>query len=97
MEPILAEAATQGSLSQGLTSFSSPCPEASWHTDAFRNRVAYIYTLKDHAVPYEAQVAMVQATGVEWITREIASGHSAQLSNPEDLTKILVELAEQWQ
>ncbi|KAJ5898435.1 hypothetical protein N7504_008723 [Penicillium tannophilum] len=97
VEPILAEAATQGSLSQGLTSFSSPCPEASWHTDAFRNRVAYIYTLKDHAVPYEAQVAMVQATGVEWITREIASGHSAQLSNPEDLTKILVELAEQWQ
>ncbi|KAJ5281397.1 hypothetical protein N7478_006769 [Penicillium angulare] len=97
LEPILAEAVTKGSLSQGLTSFSSPCPEASWHTDAFRGRVAYIYTLNDHAVPYEAQVAMVQATGVEWITREIASGHSAQLSNPEDLTKIILELGQQWE
>jgi hypothetical protein len=97
VEPTLAEAATQGSLSQGLTSFSSPCPEASWHTDAFRDRVAYIYTLNDHAVPYAAQVGMVQATGVEWITREIASGHSAQLSNPEDLAKIILELGKQWE
>ncbi|KAJ5933961.1 hypothetical protein N7454_006290 [Penicillium verhagenii] len=96
VEPLLAEGATQGSLSQGLTSFSSPCPDASWYTDAFKNRVAYIYTVNDHAVPYEAQKMMVGATGVEFITREIASGHSAQLSKPEELTKIILELAAQW-
>ncbi|KAE8420867.1 hypothetical protein BDV36DRAFT_305797 [Aspergillus pseudocaelatus] len=83
VEPTLAHAATQTSLSEGLISFSSPCPEPSWDTEAFRGRVAYIHTLKDHAVPYEAQVAMVQATGVKWITRE-------------ELTRIILELAEQF-
>ncbi|KAE8370237.1 Alpha/Beta hydrolase protein [Aspergillus caelatus] len=96
VEPTLAHAATQSSLSEGLISFSSPCPEPSWDTEAFRGRVAYIHTLKDHAVPYEAQVAMVQATGVKWITREVAAGHSVQLSAPEELTRIILELAEQF-
>ncbi|KAB8277587.1 Alpha/Beta hydrolase protein [Aspergillus minisclerotigenes] len=96
VEPTLADAATQTSLSQGLISFSSPCPEASWDTEAFRDRVAYVHTLKDHAVPYEAQVAMVQATGVKWITREVTAGHSVQLSAPEELTNIILELAEQF-
>ncbi|KAJ5777169.1 hypothetical protein N7520_000415 [Penicillium odoratum] len=97
VQPTLADAATRASLSQGLTSFSSPCPEASWHTEAFSGRIAYIHTVNDHAVPYEAQVAMVQATGAKWITREIASGHSVQLSAPEELTKTILELAKQWE
>lgn len=39
---------------------------------------------------------MVQATGVKWITREVTAGHSVQLSAPEELTKIILELAEQF-
>ncbi|RAL09573.1 alpha/beta hydrolase [Aspergillus homomorphus CBS 101889] len=97
VEPTLADAAIQTSLSQGLTSFSSPCPEASWNTEAFNDRIAYIYTRNDRAVPYEAQMAMVQATGAKWITRELATGHSAQLSAPEDLTKTILEVVKQWE
>ncbi|OJI83104.1 hypothetical protein ASPTUDRAFT_57072 [Aspergillus tubingensis CBS 134.48] len=97
VEPTLADAACQTSLSQGLTSFSSPCPEASWGSEAFKDRIAYIHTTEDHAVPYPAQTAMVQATGAKWITRELATGHSAQLSAPEELTKTILELVKQWE
>ncbi|KAL2827662.1 Alpha/Beta hydrolase protein [Aspergillus pseudoustus] len=97
VEPTLAAAAVQTSLSQGLTSFASACPEASWNTDAFRDRAAYVYTLKDRAVPYEAQVAMVQATGVQWISREVDCGHSAQLARPEELRDVILGLAGLWE
>ncbi|KAE8393313.1 hypothetical protein BDV23DRAFT_180651 [Aspergillus alliaceus] len=61
--PILADAACQTALSQGLTSFRSPCPEASWDTEVFCDRIANIHTLNDLEMPYEAQPAMVQGTG----------------------------------
>ncbi|PYH92263.1 hypothetical protein BO71DRAFT_420944 [Aspergillus ellipticus CBS 707.79] len=97
VEPALADAAVQTALSQGLTSFASPCPEASWNRDGFRDRVAYIHTLKDRALPYEAQVAMVQGAGVEWITRDVDCGHSVQLSSAaEELTRIVLEGAGLW-
>ena len=97
VSPNLADAACQSALSQGLTSFQSPCPEASWDTEAFRDRIAYIHTVNDRAVPYEAQTAMVQATSQKWITREIQTGHSAQLSATEELSKVILELAKQWE
>lgn len=94
--PALADAACQSALKQGMTSFRSPCPVASWDTEAFKDRIAYVHTLDDRAVPHVAQSAMVQATGQKWITREIQSAHSPQLSAPEELAEILVELADQW-
>ncbi|PYI02997.1 alpha/beta-hydrolase [Aspergillus sclerotiicarbonarius CBS 121057] len=97
VSPALADAACQTALPQGLTSFQSPCPEASWDTEAFWDRIAYIHTVNDRAVPYEAQAAMVQATGQKWITRDIQSGHSAQLSATEELSEIILELAKQWE
>lgn len=90
----LAAAAVQSCVSQGKTSFTSPCPGASWDSEAFKGRIAYIKTVNDQAVPYQAQNMMLQATGVEWITREIETGHSPQLAAPEKLADILVELAE---
>ncbi|KAL2842646.1 alpha/beta-hydrolase [Aspergillus pseudodeflectus] len=92
----LASAAVQTALSQGLASFSSPCPPASWNTDDFKGRIAYIHTRDDRAVPYEAQVAMVQATGVEWITREVDCGHSVQLAKPEELRDVILGVAGLW-
>ncbi|KAL3464870.1 Alpha/Beta hydrolase protein [Aspergillus heterothallicus] len=96
VEPTLAAAAVQTSLSQGLTSFSSPCPAASWNEAGFADRIAYVYTRQDRAVPYEAQVAMVQATGAKWITRELDCGHSAQLAKPEELRDVILGLAGEW-
>jgi hypothetical protein len=84
----------QSSVSQGLTSFTSPCPAASWANEtAFKGRIAYIKTVNDQAVPYQAQDMMLQASGQEWITREIETSHSPQLAAPEKLAEILVELA----
>lgn len=36
---------------------------------------------------------MLDGTGVDWIIKDIESGHSPQISQPEKLTAILVELA----
>ena len=36
---------------------------------------------------------ILNRTVVDWIVKDIDSGHSAQLSQPEALTKILVDLA----
>ncbi|KAJ5108877.1 alpha/beta-hydrolase [Penicillium angulare] len=91
----LADGTTRGSLSHGLDVFTSPCPVASWKTEPFKDRVAYIHTLNDKAIPYEAQCAMVEATGEKWITKEIKSGHSPQLGVPEELAKIILGITEQ--
>ncbi|OJK00417.1 hypothetical protein ASPACDRAFT_28415 [Aspergillus aculeatus ATCC 16872] len=96
VEPVLAAAAARSSLSQGYTSFASPCPQASWATEAFRGRAAYIHTLQDRAVPYEAQRAMVEATKVEWVTRELDTGHSPQLSAAAELVRVILEVAGLW-
>jgi hypothetical protein len=40
---------------------------------------------------------MLDGTGVEWIVKDIESGHSPQLSQPEKLISILVELAKAFQ
>jgi hypothetical protein len=53
--------------------------------------------LSDAAIPLHAQQIMVDGTGVEWIVKDIDSGHSPQGSQPEKLTSILVELAKAFQ
>lgn len=40
---------------------------------------------------------MLQASGKEWITRDIETAHSPQLVAPEKLADILVEIAEQFE
>lgn len=92
LSPVLADAATLSCISHGLTSFTSPCPPATWNAEAFKGRCAYIRTLKDQAVPYEVQNMILQGTGQEWITRDIDTGHSAQLAAPEELSKMIIEL-----
>ncbi|OKL63244.1 hypothetical protein UA08_01842 [Talaromyces atroroseus] len=93
----LADASAMSSMSQGMTSFTSPCPAASWNTEAFKGRIAYIKTVNDAAVPYQAQSMMLQASGQEWITRDIETGHSAQLAAPEKLAEMLLEIAKQFE
>jgi hypothetical protein len=80
-------------MAQGMTSFTSPVPRASWDSEEYKGRVAFIRTLQDAAIPLEVQQMMIDGTGVEWMIRDIESGHSAQLAQPEKLAEILVELA----
>lgn len=40
---------------------------------------------------------MLDGTGIDWITKDIESGHSPQLSQPEKLTQMVVELAQAFE
>jgi hypothetical protein len=93
----LADAAAASALAQGMTSFVSPCPRATWQDDEYKGRVAYIRTLNDAAIPLPVQQNMLDGTGAKWIIKDIESGHSPQLSQPERLTGMLVELAKEFE
>ena len=97
VSPVLADAAILSARSHSLTSFRSPCPAATWDTEAFRGRCAYIRTLNNQAIPYEAQNMMLQGTGQEWITKDIETGFSPQLAAPETLSSMLLDLARQFE
>lgn len=97
LPPELADAAVLSCISQGKTSFTSPCPAASWDSEAFKGRIAYVKTINDRAVPYEAQSMMLQASGQDWIIRDIETGHSPQLAAPEKLADILLELGKHFE
>ncbi|MCJ1319238.1 hypothetical protein MMC15_004573 [Xylographa vitiligo] len=97
VSPTLAESAVLSCISHGLTAFKSPCPAATWDEEAFKGRCAYIRTLHDRAVPYEVQNMIIQATGQEWITKDIETGHCPQLAAPEKLSSIILELAKHFE
>lgn len=40
---------------------------------------------------------MLKGTGVEWIEKDVATGHSPQVVQPETLLDMFIELAEQWE
>lgn len=88
----LASTVAASAMAQGMTSFTSPVPRASWDSNAFKGRIAYIRTLKDRAVPLEAQQRMLDESGVQWIVRDLDSGHSPQISRAEEVRDLLVEL-----
>ena len=76
-----------------MTVFHSPSPRSSWDSEYFKDRVAYIKTLNDASVPAFMQQMMIDnAAGPDWKVREIQSDHAPQLSQPETLTKVLLEL-----
>jgi hypothetical protein len=80
-------------MAQGMTSFTSPCPRATWDSEEYKGRVAFIRTLHDSTIPLPVQQMMLDGTSAEWIVKDIESGHSPQISQPEKLTAIIVELA----
>ena len=92
--PAHAAVAAISAMAQGLSSFTSPCPGASWDSDEFKGRVAYIRTAQDHTIPAPVQQMMLDGSGVQWLLRDIDSGHNAQISRPEELVGVVVGLAE---
>jgi hypothetical protein len=55
----LKEAAGVSAMAQGLVSFNSPVPRATWDSEAFKGRIAFVRTLKDAAVPLHIQQKMI--------------------------------------
>lgn len=83
-------------VAHGMASFTSPCPSASWNSEEFMGKVAYIRALKDNAISREVQQMMIDGTGIQWIVKDIDCGHSVQIANPEELSRMLVELANEF-
>ena len=58
-----------------------------------------MYVLAPLALEVEMhfQNVLLQGTGQEWITRDIETGHSAQLAAPEKLSSFIIEIAKQFE
>ncbi|KAF2825590.1 hypothetical protein CC86DRAFT_324076 [Ophiobolus disseminans] len=93
----LADVVAISGMAQGMTSFTSPVPRASWDSDDYKGRVAFIRTTLDPAIPLQIQQMMIDGTGVEWIVKDIESGHSPQISQTEKLVEILVDLSKTFE
>ena len=92
-----ADVAVASCMNPCLSSWTTPCPPASWNEKDFQGRCAFIRTTQDQCVPYDIQNMMIKATEQEWILRDIDSGHSPQLSQPEKLADIILELVQKFQ
>ena len=97
VSPVLAEAAILSAVSHCLTAFKSPCPVASWNEQAYRGRCAYIQTLDDQALPYEVQNMIIKGTEQEWLIRDIETGHCPHLAAPDNLSTMIIELAQHFE
>ncbi|PWY73011.1 alpha/beta-hydrolase [Aspergillus heteromorphus CBS 117.55] len=75
-----------------LESFTTPCPPTAWNDAAFDHRRGYIMTRQDRALPYIGQDMMLKLSGVEWVLREMETGHSPFLSNPEELVDHILSI-----
>jgi hypothetical protein len=84
-------------MAQGMTSFTTPVPRASWDSDDYKRRIAFIRTVNDAAIPLAIQQMMIDGSGAKWIIKDIESGHSPQVSQPEKLAEILVDLAKTFE
>ena len=93
----LADVMVKSCLNPSLSSWTTPCPPASWNQRDFQGRCAYIRTLKDRCFPYDIQNMIIKGTGQEWILRDIDAGHCPNLSQPEKLCELVIELAEKFE
>ena len=85
-------------LNPRLSAWKTPAQPASWDDqEDFGGRLAYIHCLKDQNLPMPMQQMMIQGTGQEFITKNIDTGHSPQLVQPEELSDMVVEVGEKFQ
>ncbi|CAD6445118.1 439899bb-e233-4b6e-9a4d-e8f03737a0c9 [Sclerotinia trifoliorum] len=84
-------------LCPSYASWHSPCPRASWGSEDFKGRVAFVRTLMDKVIPLEIQDMMIKGTGEEWIVKDIDTGNNPNLSAPGKICDILEELGRQFE
>ena len=93
----LANVAVASCMNPSLSSWITPCPPASWDEKGYQGRCAFIRTTQDQCIPYDVQNMMIKATEQDWILRDLDSGHSPQLSQPEKLADVILELVKQFE
>jgi hypothetical protein len=97
LPPDVAARAVDNLAPHAYSVFESTSPPPAWAEEDFRGQFAYIRCMNDAVLPLAVQDAMIQGTGVEWIVRDIAFGHSPFLGKPEELTGLLGEFVKEFQ
>ncbi|KAF7874179.1 hypothetical protein EAF04_002851 [Stromatinia cepivora] len=90
--PLFQDAIIMSTLCPSSASWHSAYPRASWDQEAFKGRIAFARTLKDTGIPLDYQDLFLRGTGVDWIVRDVDTGHSPQLVEAEMICELLVEL-----
>ena len=75
-----------------MKAFLSPVPSIGAFEPLYDGQRAYIHTHIDNTLPISAQEQMLQRSGVDWITKDIDTGHSPFVSQPEKLASVIDEL-----
>ena len=79
-----------------ILSVESPAPASGIADPAVEGRRVYVMCMNDLAVPPPVQEMVLKGTGLEWKVMKIESGHCPMVSRPEELAKILVDVAEEF-
>ncbi|KAI9685946.1 MAG: hypothetical protein M1820_010713 [Bogoriella megaspora] len=72
-------------------------PPVYYNKKHFDGRRAYIRCTEDAALLPFVQDALIEESGVQWIVKEIAAGHSPFMSKPKELAQALNELVDEFE
>lgn len=90
VSPFAATEAVDTLLPHAMTALTSPSGPPSWSKAAYNTRRVYIRCTVDKALPLAEQDAVLEKTGLNWITRDIRACHSPFLSCPETFAMTLI-------
>lgn len=71
--------------------FTSPSPAPAWTEPGFEGRMAYLVCTEDRAIPKFGQEAMMEGTGISWITRELNGSHNSPFLKMTDEAADIVD------
>ncbi|KAH6887136.1 hypothetical protein B0T10DRAFT_516115 [Thelonectria olida] len=80
-----------------VKSMKSVASAIGWKEKDYDGRRAYIRCLEDNALPLVAQDAFVGNSGVDWLVKSLPTSHSPFLSRPDETSKIIQQLADEFQ
>ncbi|KAF2228053.1 Alpha/beta hydrolase fold-1 [Elsinoe ampelina] len=81
---------------QGMQTFTSPPGKSVWADENMKGRLGYIRCLRDRALPFEVQKALLDMTETEWHIADLDTGHSPFVSRPEETVKICLDMLEKF-
>ncbi|CAH0021134.1 unnamed protein product [Clonostachys rhizophaga] len=88
----LAKATLSSLKPHSLSSLLTDIDEYGYRDASYDGCRAYVKCLKDTPIPIVFQNHMIESSGVTWETRELDTGHSPFLSQPEQLSSTIDEL-----
>lgn len=93
----LASAAVAELKPSAIPSVETPAPASGIADPAVEGKRVYVLCENDLAVPPQVQELVLKGTGLEWKVVRIEAGHCPMISRPAELTKILVDVADEFE